>query len=273
MFPPGLRVITIIQGCSHPIRHRSGSKERGLLPTATPGHSIPAAQSCAHGEEGSSALWLPVHKQWGGQKNPKCLCQRKQQLHLLMLCVWPQGQEGLAVPSHAAAHARVRETGAKPCSLRHVQLLPWVQHYFTVWHRSGKCTSFSLPQRNHPNPSKTTSRVEQRKHPNTPGMNSNSCPRSPICLHQGPPASEITAEMSAHFLLINPIFQVLKIGSKMVPTGLSVQVELHAQVALDKLGQSAGLMRHLQTKPLAVSDTRPIFQLAINNLLPKLISI
>lgn len=178
------------------------------------------------------------------------------------------------MPIHAAAHARVKGAGAEPCSLRHVQLLPWVQHYFAVWHWSGKCTSFSLPQRNNSSPNKTSFRVEQRKYPNTPGMNSNSCPRSPICLHWGPPASERTAEMPVHFLLINPIFQVLKIGSKTVPTGLSVQVEVHAQVALDKPGQSAGLMRHLQTKPLAVADTQPsIFQLATNNLLPKLISI
>lgn len=38
MFPPGLRLITIIQSCSRPTWHRSGSKERGLLPTATIQH-------------------------------------------------------------------------------------------------------------------------------------------------------------------------------------------------------------------------------------------
>lgn len=60
----------------------------------------------------------------------------------------------------------------------------------------------------------------------------------------------------------------------MVPTGHSVQVEVHAHAVCGKLGQRAGLMRHRQTKTLGFSDTGlSIFQLAANDFLPILISI
>lgn len=36
----------------------------------------------------------------------------------------------------------------------------------------------------------------------------------------------------------------------MVASGLSLQVEVHPQAALGELGQSAGLIRHRQTKLL-----------------------
>lgn len=57
-------------------------------------------------------------------------------------------------------------------------------------------------------------------------------------------------------------------------TGLSLQVEVHPQAALEELGRSAGLIRHCQTKLRGSFDTRLyFFRLASNNILPKPISI
>lgn len=59
-----------------------------------------------------------------------------------------------------------------------------------------------------------------------------------------------------------------------MPTGFSLQVEVHPQTALGELGQSAGLIKCCQTQLLGFFHTQlHLFQLAANNLLPKVISI